>query len=73
MVIQRDAEQLHLPPEKAFGVKGRRSGEAAKNRLGHFPFRADHDVDGQMIAAEQIGMDRIKVGLRPEPGDLGYG
>ena len=68
--VQLDAQKLCLAGEEGFRVKGGRRGKPLQRRLGHLPLGADHNVDGQVIPAIKVGIDRIQIALRPEPRDL---
>ena len=70
IIVQHDAQQLRTPPHETFGIKGGRGRQPLQRRLGHFLLGADDHVDGHVIGAEQVGVLRIQIGLRAQPGDL---
>ena len=70
VLFDGDADEQGLIVQKAFGVEGRRRAEALKRGLGHLLFRADDDVDGQVVAAVKAGIFRREIALRAQPRDL---
>ena len=68
--IQRHPQKLRLAVEKAFGIKRLRRRQPLQRGLCHLSLRRDHHVNRQMVAAIEIGIDRIQITLRPQPRDL---
>ncbi len=70
VLVQHDAEKLRLAFEETFGVEGRGGRKAAHRSLGDLAFGADHDVDGHVVTAVEVGIDRRQVGLAAQACDL---
>jgi len=70
IVIQLDPQKLRLPVEKRLCVKGRRGRQPLQCRIGHLLFGADHNINRHVIAAIEIGIDRIQIGLAAQTRDL---
>ena len=68
--LDLDAEQRRLSAEEQLGVEGGGGGEPAQHGERDFALGADDHVDRQVLAAVEVGIDRVEVGLRPEAGDL---
>ena len=63
VIINSDAQKLRLAIHEGFDVKGRRCREPLHRRSRHLAFGADHHVNGQMVPAVQVGVNRIQIAL----------
>ena len=61
---------LALVAQEHLGVEGRGRRQPLQGGVGHLALGADHHVDGHVVAAVEVGVDRGEVGLRPQPGHL---
>ena len=70
ILIELNAQKLGLAFKEHLGVEGRGRVQAAECRFCHFAFGADDDVDRQVIAPVEVGIDRGQIALGTQTGDL---
>ena len=70
VILQQDAQKLHLAAHEGFHVKGGRRRQPLQGRIRDLSFRADHHVDGQVGRAVKIRIDRIQIGAAAQARDL---
>ena len=70
VIVDLDAQKLGLSIHEHLGVEGGGGRQPQHGGSGHFAFGADDDVDGQVIAAVEIGIERVEISLAAQAGDL---
>ena len=65
------ADHPHQPIDQGNGVKGARHVQPPIDRPRHLDLRRNDHVDRHVVAAEQVGPDRVQIALMSHPGDFG--
>ena len=70
ILVQPEPHELALVAQEHLGVEGRGRRQPLQGGVGHLALGADHHVDGHVVAAVEVGIDRVEIGLAAQPGNL---